>query len=281
MHDSGLTRVFPARRAAAARGFTILEIVVVLAVMVALAAFLAPSAFQAIQASRETATSEQLRRTFLAIVGDPSKGNFGYLGDMGRLPATLDDLVTIGSQVAWGTSHASHGGTEHIGRVGTGWRGPYLTGGEAAADLFDDPWGLPLSYTNLTNNAGQIVSRGPDGQLETTGDNITYPVQVPIQTTGTIIVTVVVNEIPNPAGLTVRVYSTSDGDQGTAVVRTTAAPSDVGKPMRFDVPHGTSAIVTEHLAGGTTVTRTSTVDVAAGSQVSRTIIMKTSATVAM
>lgn len=267
----------PDRRILAARGFTILEIVVVLAVMAALAAFLAPSAFQAIQASRESATSDHLRRVFLAIVGDPTRGSYGYLGDMGRLPATLDELVTQGGQLAY---HTADGGTEHKGGVGTGWRGPYLAGGEAASDLFDDPWGLPLSYTNLGNTAGQVVSGGPDGRISTAGDNITYPVQVPILTTGTIIVTVVVNEIPQPGGLTVRVYSTSNGEQGAAVVQATTTPSD-GKPFRFTVPHGTSAIETVHTAGAITVTRTTTVDVAAGSQISRTIIMKTSGTVVM
>jgi hypothetical protein len=125
-----------------------------------------------------------------------------------------------------------------------------------------------------------MVSGGPDGQTSTAGDNITYPVQLPVQTTGTIIVTVVVNEIPQPGGLTVSVYSTSNGEQGAAVTQTTTTPSD-GKPFRFTVPHGTSTIEASHTSGGTTVTRTITVDVAAGTQLSRTIIMKTSASVVM
>src|SRR5687767_11152829 len=91
-------------RRCAARGFTLIEVVIVLGVIAVLAAFLAPLAFQGIQSSRETATTTQVERIFLAIVGEPSKGNFGYLGDMGRLPATLDELVTQGSQVGFHTS---------------------------------------------------------------------------------------------------------------------------------------------------------------------------------
>lgn len=261
-----------------ARGFTIIEIVIVLGVIGILVALLAPSAFQSIQASRQDDTSDQLEQIFLAIVGEPSQGNYGYLGDMGRIPASLDELVTQGSQTAW---HTADGVTEHKGTVGTGWRGPYVTSGEATTDLFKDSWGQALSYTNSGGNAGQIVSGGPDGQISTAGDNITYPVQVPVLTTGTIIVTVIVNEFPQPVGITVRVYSTSStGEQGAAVVQTTPNPSD-GKPFRFTVPHGTSVIETVHTAGSTTVTRTTTIDVAAGKQVSRTVIMKTSATVTM
>ena len=254
------------------RGFSLIELVVVIAVIAMFAALLAPAAFESIESSREASTEAQIQRAFLSIVGDPSTGNFGYLGDMGRLPTVLTELVTQGAQTAW---HTADSGTDHKGLVGTGWRGPYVTGGEVTADLFRDAWGQTLTYSS-----GQITSHGPDGQLATIGDNIVYPVQTPVQTTGTIIVTVIVNEIPQPGGLTVRVYSTSNGEQGAAVTQTTTTPS-AGLPFRFTVPHGTSVIETSHTAGSTTVTRTTTIDVGAGTQLSRTIVMKTSATVAM
>jgi prepilin-type N-terminal cleavage/methylation domain-containing protein len=280
MHDSGLMPTLRPRRrprsrrisARPGRGFTILELVVVLAVIAALTALLAPTAFESIGSSRLASTEDQVRRIFVSIVGDPERGNFGYLGDMGRLPTALSELVTQGTQTAW---HTSDSGVAHKGAVGTGWRGPYLTGASDTGDLFRDAWGQTLTYS-----AGQITSGGPDGQIATTGDNIVYPVQTPVQTTGTIIVTVIVNEIPQPGGLTVRVYSTSNGEQGAAVTQTTTTPS-AGLPFRFTVPHGTSVIETSHTSGTTTVTRTTTVDVAAGTQLSRTIIMRTSASVSM
>ncbi len=259
-------------RAGRWRGFTLIEIVIALAVIAILAVFLAPAAFQGIQSSKEEATRTQVQRVFQAIVGDVSQGNFGYLGDMGRLPATLDELVTQGTQPAFQTAAK--------GNVGTGWRGPYLAGPDATSDLFKDAWGQALSYTNTGTTAGQVVSGGADGQVSTTGDNITFPVQVPVLTTGTLLVTVVVNDIPQPLGVTVNVYSTSNGAQGAAVTQTTPNPSD-GKPFRFTVPHGTSVIETLHTSGTTTVSRTITVQVVAGTQVSRTVIMKTSATVPM
>lgn len=260
------------------RGFSLIEMVIALAVATMLAALLVPAAFQWIQSSKEDATRTQVQRVFQAIVGDVSQGNFGYLGDMGRLPATLDELVTQSSQLAF---HTADGATPHKGNVGTGWRGPYLAGPDATSDLFKDAWGQALSYTNSGGTAGQIVSGGNDGQVSTTGDNIVFPVQVPILTTGTFLVTVVVNDIPQPLGITVNVYSTNtSGEQGSAVTQTTPNPSD-GKPFRFTVPHGTSIIETIHTSGATTVSRTITVQVAAGTQVARTVIMKTSATVPM
>ena len=262
------------------RGFTLIEIVVVLAIAAVLAALLVPAAFQTLQSSKEATTRVQVERIYKAIVGDPSKGNYGFLGDMGRFPVTLSELVTQGAQQSYHTSHTVHAGSgDHVALVGTGWRGPYLTGTDSSDDLFKDAWGVALSYTNTGNNAGQVVSGGADGQISTAADNITYPVQVPIQTKGYLIITVIVNDIPQPTGLTVKVYSTTEGNQGAAVVQVPSGTD--GKPFRFEVPHGPSAIETIHTASGITVTRITTIDVAAGTQVSRVILMKTSATVAM
>ena len=252
-------------------GFTLLEMVTALAVAGALAAMIGIVVARALQSSRETQTQEQARQVYSAIVGDPARGSFGYLGDMGRLPATLSELVTIGAQTAFHT-------TSHEGTIGYGWRGPYLTSPLTSTDLFTDAWGQALSYTNSGGTAGQIISAGPDGTLSN-ADDISYPVQIPVNTTGKLLDTVTVNLIPQPSGLSVSVYSASNGDQGTAVTLTTAGAGAV--PFSFTVPHGPSAIKITHTQSGIVVTRTVTVQVAAGTQVVQTISMSTSATVAM
>ncbi len=249
-----------------ARGFTLFEVVVALAVMAILAALLVPLALRALTASGEEAARTDMQRIYAAIVGDPEQGSFGYLGDMGRLPSALTELVEQGSQPPFTT-------TGNVGGVGTGWRGPYLTGPFATADLLRDPWGEAFAYA-----AGQIRSGGPDRVLGT-ADDLVFPVQGPVQTTGTLLVTVVVNDIPQPSGLTVEVFSTVNGVQGAPVTRTTAA--DGHDPFRFTVPHGVSVVRATHTSGVTTVSRTVTVAVVAGTQVSRQIVMKTSAAVAM
>jgi len=254
------------------QGFTLIEIVISLGVAAALAALLGVAVSRALQSVKETQTQQQVQQSFNAIVGsNPAQGNFGFLGDMGRLPATLTELVTQGAQVAYHT-------TGNIGTVGTGWRGPYLTAPYATSDIFKDSWGQSLTYTNTGGSAGQIVSGGADGVVGNT-DDISFPVQLPVKTTGTLNVTVVVNTIAQPTGLSVSVYSTSDGNQGTAVTQTRAVAGPV--PFMFTVPHGVTVIVATHTAGAITVTRTVTVQVAAGTQIATTIQMSTSATVAM
>jgi prepilin-type N-terminal cleavage/methylation domain-containing protein len=252
-------------------GFTLIEIVISLGVAAALAALLGVAVSRALQSAKETQTQQQVQQTFNAIVGNPAQGNFGFFGDMGRLPASLTELVTQGEQVAYHT-------TGNVGTVGTGWRGPYLTAPYATSDIFKDSWGQSLTYTNTGSTAGQIVSGGADGVVGNS-DDISFPVQLPVKTTGTLVVTVVVNTIAQPTGLSVSVYSTSNGNQGAATTQTTASLGAV--PFTFTVPHGATVIVATHTAGAITVTRTVTVQVSAGTQIATTIQMSTSATVSM
>ncbi|MBI2998924.1 MAG: prepilin-type N-terminal cleavage/methylation domain-containing protein [Deltaproteobacteria bacterium] len=262
------------------RGFSLIEMLAVLAILAILIGFLAPVLLKSTETARTEATEAEAEKIFKAIVGEPSKANFGYLGDMGRLPATLTELLTQGAQTAF---HTADSGVDHVGRVGTGWRGPYLTG-LSQEDILKDAWGNDYSYTNTGNNAGQIKSGGADGDLNTASDNIVFPADLPVGTTGTLVVHVLVNDIPQPAGLTVEVYTTdSTGEQvkraGTDGTQTTAAQGST--PFRFSVPHGVTVVKATHTSAGVTVTRTVNVGVAANTQVEKRIIMKTTATVAM
>lgn len=256
-------------------GFTLTELVVALAVAGAIVAFLGVVASRAMQSSREIETRDQVQEIYSAIVGDPANGRFGFLGDMGRLPVNLAELATRGTQVAY---HLQDGGTPHAGNVGTGWRGPYVTAPVSSSDIFTDAWGQPLSYADTGGTAGQIVSGGADAVVGNS-DDVRYPVQLPINTTGTLVVTVLVNDIAQPSGLTVNVYTTSNGEQGTPMTMTTAAAGAV--PFSFTVAHGLAVVKATHTAGSITVTRTVTVAVPAGTQVATTVAMSTSATVSM
>ena len=125
------------------------------------------------------------------------------------------------------------------------------------------PGGIVTTIRNTGGNAGQIRSPGPDKDLNITSDNIVFPADLPVGTTGTLVVHVLVNDIPQPTGLTVEVFTTdSTGEQvkraGTDGTQTTAAQGST--PFRFTVPHGVSVIKATHLSAGVTVTRTVNVE---------------------
>src|SRR3989304_5343343 len=152
------------------KGRRLIEVIIILAVMVVLIAMLVPSTVQILTAARRDVTLDEMENLKKAMIGDPNlktsgvRSNFAYLGDMGNLPATLDDLMTQGAQPAY-AFNSSKG-------VGAGWRGPYATlgPGSDAASHRVDAFGNDYAYsiTNFTNAQGQtvdakVVSLGADG----------------------------------------------------------------------------------------------------------------------
>jgi len=160
------------------KGLSLIEVVIILAVMVVLVALLVPSTVQILTGARRNVTLDEMENLKKAMIGDPDlktsgvRSNFAYLGDMGNLPSTLDDLVTQGAQPAY-AFNSSKG-------VGAGWRGPYITlgpGSDAASHRVDAFGNLyTYSITNYTNAQGQtvdanVVSLGADGVAGGTGND--------------------------------------------------------------------------------------------------------------
>lgn len=261
------------------RGLSLLEVVVVIAVIISFVAFLAPTVAGMVAGNDARETEEQVERVWRAIYGNPAKGEFGFLGDMGRLPTTLTELVEQGTQLAW---HTSDSGVEHVGRIGTGWRGPYLKDFFGTTDLLSDAWGRPLTFSS-----GQVTSSGPDGQLSTAADNIVFPASAPA-TTGTVFVSVLANRIPDPLGATAKLYTTVNGEQVAGTTKKNLPADNTFDGFFFEsVPPGINVVKVTHTAENTstnpttcvTVTRIVPVSVHAGSQVVRDIRMVTPADV--
>jgi len=176
------------------KGLSLIEVIVILAVLVILIALLVPSTVQILSGARRNVTLDEMENLKKAMIGDPDlktsgvRSSFAYLGDMGNLPSTLDDLMTQGAQPAYAFD-SSKG-------VGAGWRGPYITlgPGSDAASHRVDAFGNDYTYsgTNYVNGQGQtvdakLVTLGADGVAGGTGndEDVTQEI-LTAQTTATV-----------------------------------------------------------------------------------------------
>ncbi|MFO7675535.1 MAG: prepilin-type N-terminal cleavage/methylation domain-containing protein [bacterium] len=126
-------------RRIASRGVTLLELLVVMMILSLILTAAVKTWDVTLERGRFETTRRKLNQLSSVIVGDPDyvvSGNrvdFGYVGDMGDLPETLDDLVR-----------------PPIGVPDTGtWRGPYLraTFNEAPEGYRTDGWGDTIIYS--------------------------------------------------------------------------------------------------------------------------------------
>ncbi|PKB24241.1 type II secretion system major pseudopilin GspG [Janthinobacterium sp. 64] len=128
----------------AARGFTLLELLVVIVIIGLLAAYVGPKYFAQLGKSEVTVAKAQIEAF--------EKSLDTYRLDVGRYPSTEEGLgaLLVAPPAA-----------------GTRWNGPYL---KKAVPL--DPWGHAYQY-RAPGSKGEydIVSMGKDGQPGGSGDN--------------------------------------------------------------------------------------------------------------
>lgn len=141
------------------RGVTLIELMLVLVLLAIIGTITYSQLRNYSDASRFDVTRTRLDAIRVAIQGDTSvdkdgqRRHFGYHGDMGRLPASLTELVTRGAQPAW-SFNTFYG-------VGAGWRGPYVTSEVVGALAIDkDAWGRTFLYTT---SPSRVISLGADG----------------------------------------------------------------------------------------------------------------------
>ncbi len=134
------------RWAANARGFTLIEILMAVVVIGILSTVAMRSIQSGIDSSRFRETQAEMNAIAFAIAGNPDlyanglRSDFGYVGDIGAVPSSLDDLVTDPG-------------------LGT-WNGPYLIGqfSEDSDGHSTDAWGNSYTFTS-----GITISSTGDG----------------------------------------------------------------------------------------------------------------------
>ena len=121
------------RFAGPSRGFTLIELVIVVIVLAVVAAVAVSKLGPQIETAKVEQTKREMEQLARAIVGNPAvygsgtRGDFGYVGDVGALPPNLDALV------------------QNPGGYAT-WDGPYIEAGMNGADFKTDGWGAPYVY---------------------------------------------------------------------------------------------------------------------------------------
>lgn len=158
-------------------GFTLIELVIVIIIV----GVLATVAMRRMGGSVETARSEHTHREMLAlaqaIAGNPElhsngvRTDFGYVGDVGALPAALDNLV------------------ENPGLAT--WDGPYMDRGKSGDDFKRDGWGAGYIYADtvlrsvgsgstiehiIAPSLGHLINNTVRGSLRDAGGSAPGPI---------------------------------------------------------------------------------------------------------
>jgi len=150
--------------------FTLMEILASLAIMSIFTVIALSGLTNVVDDARFSKTVHQMEQIRNALVGETQRletglrKNYGYLGDMGALPTTVQGLAALSSMPAGATSwsvNSSYG-------IGSGWRGPYMKATFDQADFTKDAWGNPFVYT-YSAGAATLTSYGSDGVAGGTG----------------------------------------------------------------------------------------------------------------
>jgi len=241
----------------AAGGFALITLVVALMGFIGIAFVITTVAFLDATVAKEEQTRRQLDKLIEVIAGVPeanptiTQGTGGFLGDIGRLPKNLEELneqspssqtlcdAGFNPAAAPAFHSVDAGPTNHRGKIGMGWNGPYYKEMIFTDEHLRDAWGVKFRYTcpettrtedgvSLTVRTGQITSAGKDGLFDTADDNIKADA---IHDRGHLFLTITqggADKAANPNQVTVSLYYASNGEQASLASMITSINTDEG-----------------------------------------------------
>lgn len=224
------------------KGFTLIEVLMSIMLMGILTAV----SLSAIEGFSNDAAFEKTYKRMTdirtALVGDLDTNKqglreyFGYLGDVGALPNSLQTLSALLDQ----PGNVSSWGFDSTARIGVGWRGPYLKG-TTGVNWLVDAWGNSFTY-DPTANPPFLRSLGSDNATGGTGAAADIQVTMPTSMT-TATVHGVINRnsvVSNDTATVVLHYPNGTGVMTTAT--DTVAANTNGEFSFSNIPFGLRAL---------------------------------------
>ncbi|HHT9135294.1 MAG TPA: hypothetical protein ACFYD2_10365, partial [Candidatus Avalokitesvara rifleensis] len=214
-------------------GFSFFTVIIVMAMLGIAAGVAMIFSSQLLNVSRERLSRDELADVKQAMTGNPKliindgRADFGYIGNMGGLPSSLEGLYKKGSQPAFTFDITK--------KVGAGWKGPYIAPLiiENIDSLKQDPFGNDYVYstTQYTRADGEVVvakitSKGEDGAEGNSDDRFVEVLKREVFGT-------VTGKVLTPAGGAVKDTSVVLNTPGNGVLAQKTATTDVNGAYSF------------------------------------------------
>lgn len=159
------------------RGFTLIELVIVIIIISVLAGIASMQFFSKLDSAKYSATMAEMNAIAFAIAGNPdiyangARSDFGYVGDIGAMPPSLDALA---ANPGYST-----------------WDGPYIRGDFDSDDFKRDAWNVEYVFIDtllrstgsgeniekiIASNTSAFLSNSVAGFIRDADQNLPGPV---------------------------------------------------------------------------------------------------------